>query len=148
MVDVTNKNTSNRLARARTILTLPKIVWDQFDGKDIVTKKGPILHTAIIAGTMAVKKTHELIPFCHPLTLDSIKISITPIDKKLIIDTEVKCHGRTGVEMEALTGSTVSALTIYDMCKALTHEIIIGETKLIEKTGGKRTIKEGIYLDK
>ncbi|MCB9061430.1 MAG: cyclic pyranopterin monophosphate synthase MoaC [Halobacteriovoraceae bacterium] len=148
MVDVSDKIVGHRLAKAQTTLTLPDTVWEHFDGEDFVTKKGPILHTAIIAGTMAVKKTHDLIPFCHPLILDSVKISITPLDKKLIIDCEVKCYGKTGVEMEALTGSTVSALVIYDMCKAISHEITIGDTKLIEKTGGKRTIKEGVYIEK
>ena len=97
--------------------------------------------TAIIAGVMAAKKTHELIPFCHPLGLDSCKVSIEIEDNNAVIDCICKVTHKTGVEMEALTGASVAALTIYDMLKALSHDIVISETKLMSKTGGKRSFK-------
>ncbi|MFL6592033.1 MAG: cyclic pyranopterin monophosphate synthase MoaC, partial [Luteimonas sp.] len=101
--------------------------------------KGGIVETAIIAGTMAVKRTHELIPFCHPLPIDGCRIGIEWLDdNSLRIVALVRTTHRTGVEMEALTGATVAALTIYDMCKALSHAIVIGPAKLIGKRGGKR----------
>jgi cyclic pyranopterin phosphate synthase len=107
-------------------------------GNDIQTKKGPVFQTAIIAGTMAAKKTADLIPLCHPLALEDLKIDIQVKDDSAVI---IKCTAvitsKTGVEMEALTGASVAALTIYDMCKAFSHDIVIKETKLIEKTGGK-----------
>ena len=106
--------------------------------KEIHSKKGPVFQTAIIAGVMAAKKTHELIPFCHPLGLESCKIQVNVDNNQdLVIVCECKVSGKTGVEMEALTGATVAALTVYDMCKALSHQIIIGETKLLTKSGGK-----------
>ena len=101
-------------------------------------KKGPILDTAIIAGTMAAKKTSELIPFCHPLNLKSVKIDIAPVDEaRLRIEARVKVLDQTGVEMEALTAVSGAALTIYDMCKAVSKDIVIESTRLVEKTGGK-----------
>ena len=87
---------------------------------------------------MAAKKTHELIPFCHPLGLENCKITIVVEGDQAVIDCTCRVHHKTGVEMEALTGATVAALTIYDMCKALSHDIVIGETRLISKTGGKQ----------
>jgi cyclic pyranopterin monophosphate synthase len=105
---------------------------------DIQTKKGAVFQTAIIAGTMAVKKTSDLIPFCHPLPIDNCKINIYMADnQEVIIECVVKVHSRTGVEMEALTGVSVAALTIYDMCKAISQHIIIKEIKLMAKSGGK-----------
>jgi cyclic pyranopterin phosphate synthase len=100
--------------------------------------------TAIVAGVMASKKTHELIPFCHPLGLDNCKITIKMDDmRRAVIDCHCRVHHKTGIEMEALTGATVAALTIYDMCKGLSHDIVIGQTRLVSKTGGK----EDFHLD-
>lgn len=107
------------------------------------SKKGPILDTAIIAGTMAAKKTAELIPFCHPLNLRSVKIEITPTDgARLRIISKVKVLDQTGVEMEALTAASAAALTIYDMCKAASKDIVIENIRLIEKTGGKSDLQK------
>ena len=107
-------------------------------GDEIQSKKGPVFATAIIAGVMAAKKTHELIPFCHPLGLENCKITIDVDGRQAVIDCHCKVHHKTGVEMEALTGASVAALTIYDMCKALSHDIVIGPTLLMVKTGGKK----------
>jgi cyclic pyranopterin phosphate synthase len=138
MVDVSDKIASDREAHARTVMQLPPEVVAELDGDEITTKKGPVFATAVIAGVMAAKKTHELIPFCHPLGLDNCKINIEVEGDKAIIDCRCKVHHKTGVEMEALTGATVAALTVYDMCKAMSHDIVIGETRLMSKTGGKR----------
>jgi cyclic pyranopterin phosphate synthase len=138
MVDVSHKKATDRTAHARTIVEFPADVAGRFSGGDIETAKGPVFVTAIIAGVMAAKRTHELIPFCHPLGLDNCKITIELDEKKrVVIDCHCKVHHRTGVEMEALTGASVAALTVYDMCKALSHEITISQTRLISKTGGK-----------
>ena len=138
MVDVSEKIATDREAHARTIIELPPEVVAELDGDEITTKKGPVFATAVIAGVMAAKKTHELIPFCHPLGLDNCKINIEVSDGAAVVDCRCKVHHKTGVEMEALTGATVAALTVYDMCKALSHDIVIGETRLMSKTGGKR----------
>lgn len=138
MVDVSDKIATNREAHARTIVELPAEVAAELDGNEIATRKGPVFATAIIAGVMAAKRTHELIPFCHPLGLDNCKITIEVEEQRAIIDCHCKVHHKTGVEMEALTGATVAALTVYDMCKAMSHNIVISETRLISKTGGKR----------
>jgi cyclic pyranopterin phosphate synthase len=138
MVDVSDKKASDREACARTIVHLPNVVSAAIDGDEIHGKKGPVFATAIIAGVMAAKKTHELIPFCHPLGLEKCDVTIDVDASDLIILCRCKVHHKTGVEMEALTGASVAALTIYDMCKALSHDIVIGETRLIAKTGGKR----------
>ena len=144
MVDVSHKDATDRQAHARTIVEFPAVVADQFADGDIRTAKGPVFVTAIIAGVMASKKTHELIPFCHPLGLDNCKITIKMDDmRRAVIDCYCKVHHKTGIEMEALTGATVAALTIYDMCKALSHDIVIGQTRLVSKTGGK----EDFHLD-
>lgn len=139
MVDVSHKKPTDRTAHARTIVEFPADVAKRFSGGDITTAKGPVFATAIVAGVMAAKRTYELIPFCHPLGLDDCKITIE-LDKKkrVVIDCHCKVHHRTGVEMEALTGASVAALTVYDMCKALSHGIRISETRLISKTGGKQ----------
>jgi cyclic pyranopterin monophosphate synthase len=138
MVDVGSKSVSSRTALARSVVVLPPEVRSAISGDEIVTKKGPVFQTAIIAGTMAAKKTHDLIPFCHPLGLESCKFNIElQEDGNVVIECEVALNHKTGVEMEALTGVTVAALTIYDMCKALSHDIMIVETGLISKTGGK-----------
>jgi cyclic pyranopterin phosphate synthase len=137
MVDVSGKTATARQAHARTIVELPAEVAAELDGDEITTKKGPVFATAIIAGVMAAKRTHELIPFCHPLGLDNCRITIEVTGERAIIDCHCKVRHKTGVEMEALTGATIAALTVYDMCKAMSHDIVIGETRLISKTGGK-----------
>ncbi|MDJ0812492.1 MAG: cyclic pyranopterin monophosphate synthase MoaC [Woeseiaceae bacterium] len=138
MVDVSGKAATERTAHARTRVALPDAVMAALDGGEIATKKGPVFATAIIAGVMAAKKTHELIPFCHPLGLENCKITIDVDGPEAVIDCRCKVHHKTGVEMEALTGASVAALTIYDMCKALSHDIVIGPTRLMGKTGGKK----------
>ena len=144
MVDISHKDATDRQAHARTIVEFPAVVADRFADGDIRTAKGPVFVTAIVAGVMASKKTHELIPFCHPLGLDNCKITIKMDDmRRAVIDCYCKVHHKTGIEMEALTGATVAALTIYDMCKALSHDIVIGQTRLVSKTGGK----EDFHLD-
>ena len=138
MVDVSDKTATDRQAHARTIVEFPAAVADRFADGDIQTAKGPVFATAIVAGVMASKRTHELIPFCHPLGLDNCKITIEMDDmRRAVIDCHCKVHHKTGVEMEALTGAMVAALTVYDMCKALSHDIVIGQTRLVSKTGGK-----------
>ena len=103
--------------------------------------KGSVIDTAIVAGTMAVKRTHELIPFCHPLPIHGCRFEISwSDDVTLSIECSVRTEHRTGVEMEALTGASVAALTVYDMCKALSHDIVIRQTRLLVKRGGKSDI--------
>lgn len=141
MVDVSEKKISKRSAIATTTVVFPENIKHYFNDKDLITKKGPVFHTAIIAGVMAAKKTHELIPFCHPIAIENCKIEINTNDLgNADIVCTVSIHHKTGVEMEALTGASVAALTIYDMCKALSHDIVITETKLLSKTGGKSDI--------
>ena len=138
MVDVSAKDVTFRSAKAVCEVFLPEAVTKQVRDGDLDTKKGPVFHTAIIAGVMAAKKTHELIPFCHPIGLDRCDIRITMAGgDRAIVECETAVRHRTGVEMEALTGATVAALTIYDMCKALSHEIRIEQARLLEKRGGK-----------
>lgn len=141
MVDVSEKKNSLRKATARSIVELPDEVAEKLIGNDIITKKGSVFQTAIIAGIMAAKKTGELIPLCHPLGLDNCTIEIHADRQTLVIDCTATITGKTGVEMEALTGASIAALTVYDMCKALSHDIVIKEIKLIEKTGGKHDFK-------
>ena len=138
MVDVSEKTATDRTAVARARVRLPDVIVAHISGDEIATKKGPVFATAIIAGVMAAKKTHELIPFCHPLGLDNCKVVIELHDNDVVIDCHCKVHHKTGVEMEALTGASVAALTVYDMLKAMSHEIVISETKLVSKTGGKQ----------
>lgn len=138
MVDVSDKTATEREAVARSTVILPAPVLAAIRGDDIDSKKGPVFATAIIAGVMAAKKTHELIPFCHPLGLEKCDISIHVEDDRAIIECRCKVKHKTGVEMEALTGASVAALTIYDMCKALSHDIVISETRLLSKSGGKQ----------
>jgi len=108
---------------------------------ELITKKGPVIQTAIIAGVMAAKRTHELIPLCHPLPLEDIQVRVKVQQGQAIVDAVVKVTAKTGAEMEALTAASVAALTIYDMCKALSHHIVIKEIKLLAKTGGKQDFK-------
>lgn len=142
MVDVTAKQVSHRTAVARSIVLLPGEVLSHLTNGDLLTKKGPVFQTAIIAGIMAAKKTGDLIPLCHPLGLDNCSLTINVNENdEVVIDCTASITAKTGVEMEALVGASIAALTIYDMCKAMSHDIIIKETRLIEKTGGKRDFK-------
>ena len=142
MVDVSEKGITERIAIAESSVLLGKDIMAAFEEANWGSKKGPILDTAIIAGTMAAKKTSELIPFCHPLNLKSVKIKVEPADaERLRIEARVKVLDQTGVEMEALTAASVAALTIYDMCKAVSKDIVIEHTRLVEKTGGKSDFK-------
>ena len=137
MVDVSEKNRSVRTAVASGKVLFPKQVFETLKANDFLGVKGSIIQTAIIAGIQGVKKTAELIPLCHQLNLSKVHIDIQPIQNALYIRCSVKCTERTGVEMEALTGVSISALTIYDMCKALSHDIIISSIQLEKKSGGK-----------
>lgn len=138
MVDVSDKQITKRIAKARSVVVLGDEIMQQLAGNDIQTKKGPVFQTAIIAGTMAAKKTSDLIPLCHPLALENCKVEISVNEhQEVVIECTAVITSKTGVEMEALTGASVAALTIYDMCKAFSHNIMIKETRLIEKTGGK-----------
>ncbi len=140
MVDVSAKAVTAREALAECRVRFPAEVARQIRASGLKSAKGGIVETAIIAGTMAVKRTPELIPFCHPLPIDGCRITIDWFnDNALRIECAVKTTHRTGVEMEALTGATVAALTIYDMCKALSHAIVIGPAKLLGKRGGKHS---------
>mmetsp|Transcript_116252 Transcript_116252/g.237777 ORF Transcript_116252/g.237777 Transcript_116252/m.237777 type:complete len:168 (-) Transcript_116252:303-806(-) len=165
MVDVGRKAVTPRMAHARTEVWLPPDVLEAFlpkteagDGSssspELVGPKGPIFATAKIAGIMAAKKTSDLIPLCHPLPLDQVQLDIKLKDDEsdeapagggtVVVDCRCRVTHKTGVEMEALTGATVAALTIYDMTKAVSHNIRIRDTRLIGKTGGKRTVLDGI----
>jgi cyclic pyranopterin monophosphate synthase len=145
MVDVGAKAVTQRVATAEARMRLPRAVANELRKTGHRTKKGPVFDTAIVAGVMAAKKTHELIPFCHPLPLDKCDVEIESTASGVIVIRCTVCvHHRTGVEMEALTGATVAALTVYDMCKALSHDIEITSVRLLEKTGGKRDFKRGV----
>ncbi|MEM9385313.1 MAG: cyclic pyranopterin monophosphate synthase MoaC [Pseudomonadota bacterium] len=140
MVDVGDKQVTRRSATALARVALPSEVLAALQAGAGRTKKGPVFDTAIIAGVMAAKRTHELIPFCHPLALENCKLHVD-LDEaagEVRIECHVAVSGRTGVEMEALTGASVAALTVYDMCKALSHDIVLHEVKLMAKAGGKR----------
>jgi cyclic pyranopterin phosphate synthase len=138
MVDVSEKIITKRVAIAQCIVVLGESIMHHLQGGDIQTKKGPVFQTAIIAGTMAAKRTADLIPLCHPLALESVKVDIQiNSESEVVITCTTVITSKTGVEMEALTGASVAALTIYDMCKAFSHDIIIKNTKLVQKTGGK-----------
>ena len=142
MVDVSQKSETLRFAHARTTIWLPEIICSKFIDGDIQSKKGPVFQTSIIAGIQGVKKTSELIPMCHPLLINGVDIDINIIDSKNIeVFCEVAITGKTGVEMEALTGANITCLTIYDMCKSISQEMVIKEVKLLVKTGGKSDIK-------
>ncbi len=144
MVDVGAKTITQRTATARSIVYLPEQVLEQLSNGEIQSKKGAVFQTAIIAGIMAAKKTGDLIPLCHPLGLDNCQINIELNElNEVVIDCTTSISAKTGIEMEALVGASIAALTIYDMCKAMSHDITIKETKLIEKTGGKRDFRRG-----
>jgi cyclic pyranopterin phosphate synthase len=141
MVDVSDKQVTLREAIAESRVRLPLPVAVALREAGFATAKGPVFQTAIIAGVMGAKRTHELIPFCHPLGLERCKVEVD-LDggTEVLIRCTVAVHHRTGVEMEALTGASVAALTVYDMCKALSHEIEIVATRLVHKRGGRRDV--------
>ena len=138
MVNVGKKLVTRRIAMAESRVTLTPEIVDLFANDEVITKKGPVFQTAIIAGVMGAKRTHELIPMCHPLNLEHCSIKISLIENnQALIRCKVEIHSKTGVEMEALTGASIAALTIYDMCKSFSKGLIISQTKLISKSGGK-----------
>jgi cyclic pyranopterin phosphate synthase len=142
MVNVIDKKITKRRAVAQANMFLGKEIIGLLDNDEIKTKKGPVFQTAVIAGIQAVKRTAELIPMCHPLPLDGIEIDIDFLDDAHItILCSVEMEGKTGVEMEALSGVSIAALTIYDMCKAISQKMIITDIRLIEKSGGKSDLK-------
>ena len=142
MVDVTAKAITRRGAKAQGIVRLGREVMAHFDGEDIQSKKGPVFTAAILAGIQASKKTSELIPLCHPLPLTRCHVAIEKLDdERVAILSEAITDGKTGVEMEALTAVSGAALTLYDMCKAISKAIVIEEIRLLEKTGGQSDFK-------
>lgn len=140
MVDVGEKPVTKRTAHAVAVVALPPELAALLRDGEIMTKKGPMFHAAVLAGVMGAKRTSDLIPLCHPLPLDDCKIEVKtdPTHRHVAIHCRVQTHAKTGVEMEALTGAAVAALTLYDMGKAVSQGIVIREVKLLEKTGGKR----------
>ena len=141
MVDVSEKLPTRRTAVAEARVILPPEVLQHFNGKDIDSKKGAVFQTAIIAGIMASKKTHELIPMCHPLGMENCQITIElNTQQEVVIQGTATVTHKTGIEMEALTAVSVAALTIYDMCKGISHHIRIEGIRLLSKTGGKSSI--------
>ena len=142
MVNVSDKKITKRTAIAKATMFLGEEIISHFNTNELTTKKGPVFQTAIIAGIQAVKKTSDIIPMCHPLLINGVDIDINIVDKEQVeVFCKVTIEGKTGVEMEALTGASATCLTIYDMCKAISQEMIIKEIKLVEKTGGKSDIK-------
>lgn len=142
IVDVGGKNVTKRKAVAQAVISLPNNILEALQKDDFKTKKGSVFQIATIAGIMGAKKTSELIPLCHPIGLDNCNLQIELNDQnEIVIECTASIEAKTGVEMEALTGASVAALTIYDMCKAMSHDIVIKEIKLIEKSGGKNDFR-------
>lgn len=141
MVNVSEKAVTKRMARAQAIVNVGPEIAKLVTSDELMTKKGPVFQTAILAGVMGAKKTSELIPLCHPLGLEDCKVSIESQGEEIVITASATVSAKTGVEMEALTAASIAALTVYDMCKALSHSIIIKEIKLLEKSGGKNDFK-------
>lgn len=143
MVDVSDKAVSVRMAQASAEVWFPPdvaAVLGLAEGNDVRSAKGPVFQTATIAGVMAAKRTHELIPFCHSVPLDHAAVDIHAEEGGIVrIVSTCRTSHRTGVEMEALTAASVAALTVYDMCKALSHAIEIRSVVLLAKSGGKST---------
>jgi cyclic pyranopterin monophosphate synthase len=137
MVDVGDKRPTKRTATAEARVRFPSAVAAVLRDSGLRSAKGPIFDTAIVAGIMGAKRTHELIPFCHPLGIENCRITIDLDGDAAVIRCTVSVHHKTGVEMEALTGAGIAALTIYDMCKALSHDIVIGDLRLLAKEGGR-----------
>jgi cyclic pyranopterin phosphate synthase len=144
MVNVSDKKITKRTAIAKASMFLGATIISHFKNEELITKKGPVFQTAIIAGIQGVKKTSELIPMCHPLLINGVDIDIQIVDSENIeVLCEVTIEGKTGVEMEALTGASITCLTIYDMCKSIHQKMVIKEIKLVAKTGGKSDINNG-----
>ncbi len=141
MVDASEKKSTQRSARAEARVFLPPQVLDLFRDGDLQGPKGPVFQIARIAGIQAAKRTGELIPLCHPIGLDSVELSFSLEKDEVIIVATARVEAKTGVEMEALTAASVAALTIYDMCKAVSHELEIRSVRLLEKTGGKNDFR-------
>ena len=140
MVDVSGKSVSDRKATAEVHVEFPQSIWEALQTSGFATKKGPVLEVAKVAGTTAVKQTANLIPFCHPLPIEGCSFEMEPLPDtcRIRIRCSVRCTARTGVEMEALTGASVAALTIYDMTKSLGLGTVINGLGLVEKSGGKK----------
>jgi cyclic pyranopterin phosphate synthase len=137
MVDVSDKDVTSRSATARAMVIMqPGTLALILEGK---AKKGDVLATARIAGIMAAKKTHELIPLCHPLMITKVAVEFVPDEASstIAVTATVKVEGKTGVEMEALTACSIACLTLYDMCKAVDRAMKITDLRLVEKSGGK-----------
>ncbi|PWN71131.1 cyclic pyranopterin monophosphate synthase MoaC [Chryseobacterium phosphatilyticum] len=142
IVDIGGKNITRRKAVAQAIISLPQNILEALQQDRFTTKKGSVFQIATIAGIMGAKKTSDLIPLCHSIGLDHCNLQIELNEnREIVIECTTTIESKTGVEMEALTGASIAALTIYDMCKALSHNIIIKEIKLIEKSGGKNDFK-------
>ncbi len=141
MVDVSEKSVTKRTAKAQAIVQVGSEIINEIKQNDLKTRKGPVFQTAVLAGIMGAKKTADLIPLCHPLGLEKCDVEIEAGDEEIIITSTATITSKTGVEMEALTAASIAALTIYDMCKAMSHHIVIKEIKLLEKTGGKKDFK-------
>jgi cyclic pyranopterin phosphate synthase len=137
MVDVGDKAATKRTATAEARVRFPAAVAAALRDSGLRSPKGPVFDTAIVAGVMGAKRTHELIPFCHPLGLENCRITIDLDGDAALIRCTVSVHHKTGVEMEALTGASIAALTIYDMCKVLSHDIVIADLRLLAKDGGR-----------
>jgi cyclic pyranopterin phosphate synthase len=137
MVDVSDKAATKRSATAEARVKFPEAVAAALRASGLRSPKGPVFDTAIVAGVMGAKRTHELIPFCHPLGIENCHIAIDLEGDTAIIRCTVTVHHKTGVEMEALTGAGIAALTVYDMCKAFSHDIVIDQLRLLTKEGGK-----------
>jgi cyclic pyranopterin phosphate synthase len=142
MVHVGEKQVTLRNAKARAIVFLGKSILQEMEGSELQLAKGSVFQTAILAGIMGAKQTGQLIPLCHPVGMDHCDLTIEVLDEELIqIICSVSVEAKTGIEMEALTGASVAALTVYDMCKAMSHNIVIKEVCLLEKSGGKKNYK-------
>ncbi len=138
MVDVSAKASTRRVAKARAIMNLGPAVMAAVRDEELITRKGPVFQTARLAGVMGAKRTADLIPLTHPIGLEDCQVTIRAVGDRVHIESAVVTTGKTGVEMEALTAVSVAALTIYDMCKALSQEMVVEEVRLLEKTGGKK----------
>ena len=137
MVDVSGKRLTKRIARAQAVVLVGEEILKKIKDNEIITKKGAVFQTAILAGVMGAKKTADLIPLAHPIGIEDCRISIQIKKNRIIFESIVGVSSKTGVEMEALTAVTIAALTVYDMCKAMSHYIVIKQIRLMEKTGGK-----------
>lgn len=146
MVSIGHKTPTQRLAIAQSVIRVSMEIIKEFKDGELQTPKGPVFSTAITAGTMAVKKCWELIPFCHPIPIETCRFDISVKDSQhIMIHCQVESHHKTGVEMEALTGASVAALTIYDMCKSMSHDMSIVHTELIHKSGGQVDVDKRIH---